>query len=298
MDEEKKKHILYIKDLYKSYGSRLVLDNLDLSVSPGELCSVVGPSGCGKSTLLRIILGQEQQDDGVVLVDGEPIRSPVSTRGIVFQKYTLFPNLSVLDNVLLGKRLSSSFKEWRARKNEYRDEAVLLLKEMRLDGDLQKYPAMLSVGMQQRVAIAQALTMRPKILLMDEPFGALDPGTREDTQILLLSLWEEYKMTIFFVTHDLEEVVFLGIRILLISQFYTDARSTNPHAKRGSKIVADYPLVREAQSTLIKATSQFSELIREIRHVGFEPGHLQNIREFNLKHHDSWRTLTKEEIGS
>lgn len=297
MDEEKR-YRLYIRDVYKAYGSRLILDNVDLAVSPGELCSVVGPSGCGKSTLLRIILGQEQQDSGVVLVDGDPVNAPDSTRGIVFQKYALFPNLTVLDNVLLGKKLSASFGEWRLRKNDFKDEAILLLKEMRLEGDLYKYPAMLSGGMQQRVAIAQALIMKPKILMMDEPFGALDPGTRENMQILLLSLWEKYKMTIFFVTHDLEEAVYLGTRILVMSQYYSDARSNNPQAQIGSKIVGDYLLAREAQSTLIKVSSQFSELIHEIRSVGFEPGCRQNVRDFNLKHKDSWRTLTKEELGT
>jgi NitT/TauT family transport system ATP-binding protein len=291
------KYRLHIKDVYKSYGPRLILDNIDLSVTSGELCSVVGPSGCGKSTLLRIILGQEQPDSGVVLVDGEPISTPDSTRGIVFQKYALFPHLTVLDNVLLGKKLSSSFGQWRLNKNSYKEEAVSLLKEMRLDTDLNKYPSMLSGGMQQRVAIAQALIMKPKILMMDEPFGALDPGTREDMQILLLSLWEKYKMTIFFVTHDLEEAVYLGTRILLISQYYSDARVGKQKNQLGAKIVGDYPLVREAQSTLIKSSAQFSELIREIRQTGFEPSYRKNVNEFNLTHRDSWRTLTEEELG-
>jgi NitT/TauT family transport system ATP-binding protein len=140
--------------------------------------------------------------------------------------------------------------------------------------------------------------MKPRILMMDEPFGALDPGTREDMQVLLLKLWEKYKMTIFFVTHDLEEAVYLGTRILLISQYYSDARSKNPQSIRGSKIVADYPLLREANSTLIKASSQFAEIIRQIRHAGFDPAYLQSIQEFNLTHKDSWRTLVEEEVDA
>jgi NitT/TauT family transport system ATP-binding protein len=132
--------------------------------------------------------------------------------------------------------------------------------------------------------------MKPKILLMDEPFGALDPGTREDMQIFLLKLWEEFEMTIFFVTHDLEEAVFLGTRILVLSQYYSDARGNSDHVERGARIVFDYPLERAALSSKVKETATFGRLIQQIRREGFDPEYLQNATDFNLRHPDSFIT--------
>jgi NitT/TauT family transport system ATP-binding protein len=149
--------------------------------------------------------------------------------------------------------------------------------------------------MQQRVAIAQALIMRPKILLMDEPFGALDPGTRERMQLFVLELWEEFDMTLFFVTHDLEEAVFLGTRIVVLSQYYTDDRDVTDGA-RGARIVADYALARKAASTTVKARAEFGELIQQIRHEGFDPEYRGHVSRFNLKHPDSFQTLRPEEF--
>lgn len=288
--------ILFMKDIYKAYGPKLVLDNVDFAVERGELCTVVGPSGCGKSTLLRLILGQERPTSGMILFDGKPIGEPSVDRGIVYQKYSLFPHLSVLDNVLLGKRLSFGLMEWLKRKKEFRDEAMNYLKRMRLAESASKYPHELSGGMQQRVAIAQSLVMKPKILMMDEPFGALDPGTREDMQVFLLELWEEYNMTIFFITHDLEEAVFVGTRIVAISQYYSDDRGDGPEVRRGAKIVCDYPLPREAQSTVVKETAELGRLIQQIRREAFDPAHLQHALSFNLKHRDSFQDLTLEEM--
>jgi NitT/TauT family transport system ATP-binding protein len=194
-------NILYILDVCKIYGAKAVLDDIDLSVSSGELCTLVGPSGCGKSTLLRLILGQERPTRGEIRIEGKPVGFPNPERGIVYQKYSLFPHLTVLENVMLGKKLSVGLLERRYRLDEFREEAKYYLGKIKLAGHLDKYPHELSGGMQQRVALAQSLIMKPKLLLMDEPFGALDPGTREDMQIFLLNLWEEFKMTIFFVTH-------------------------------------------------------------------------------------------------
>lgn len=288
--------ILFMRDVYKAYGPKMVLDNVDLAVERGEFCTIVGPSGCGKSTFLRLILGQERPTSGAILIDGEPAGGPNAERGIVYQKYSLFPHLSVLQNILLGKRLSADCFEWFKRKKEFRDEVMSYLERMRLSESVDKYPHELSGGMQQRVAIAQSLVMKPRILLMDEPFGALDPGTREEMQVFLLELWEEYGMTIFFVTHDLEEAVFLGTRIVAISQFYSDDRGDGPDVRRGAKIVCDYALPKEAQNTAVKETAEIGRLIQQIRREAFDPAHLQHALNFNLKHPSSFQDLTPEEI--
>jgi NitT/TauT family transport system ATP-binding protein len=283
-------HALFMQDVYKLYGEKIVLDNIDLAVSPGELCTVVGPSGCGKSTLLRLVVGQEQPTKGTVCIDGADADFPDSLRGIVYQRYSLFPNLRVIDNVMLGRKLKSSLYDRVFNNKELSEEAEALLEKVRLGEHLHKFPHELSGGQQQRVAIAQSLITKPKILLMDEPFGALDPGTREHMQILLLDLWEQYKMTVFFVTHDLEEAVFVGTRIIVLSQYYEDARGEKC-ANRGSRIVADYPLDKKTvASTGVKRTAEFGALIQDIRQDCFDPNHLQRIEKFNLKHPDSFMT--------
>jgi NitT/TauT family transport system ATP-binding protein len=287
------KNLLHVENVYKKYGPKLVLDNVDLSVAEGELCTVVGPSGCGKSTLLRMIVGQEKPSSGEILIFKEDVGVPDEHRGIVYQKYGLFPHLSVLENVVLGKKMSLSPWQWLNQKRQIQEEAMEYLKRMKLGDHGQKFPFELSGGMQQRVAIAQTLIMKPKIVLMDEPFGALDPGTREDLQIFLLELWENFKLTVFFVTHDLEEAVFLGTRIIVLSQYYTDDRGAD--FARGAKVVADYSLERTVNSTLVKSKPEFVDLVREIRRAGFEPKYKQHVTEFNLKHKDSFQTLTEEE---
>jgi len=147
--------------------------------------------------------------------------------------------------------------------------------------------------MQQRVAIIQALITKPEILLMDEPFGALDPGTREFMQTLLLELWEKYDLTILFVTHDLEEACFLGTRLLVLSQYYSDHRGES--FQRGAKFVVDRQLNSCPQSTHVKGTESFNQLIEEVRKQGFDPKHLQHVTDFDLSHPQSWSTLTEEE---
>ncbi len=289
----KKADLLHMKDVYKQYGTKVILDNIDLTVRRGELCTLVGPSGCGKSTLLRLVLGQERVTDGEILIDGAPVGLPDTDRGIVYQRYSLYPHLTVLQNVTLGMRLSAGFMERRRKGKQFRDEARYHLERTGLEGHGSKYPHELSGGMQQRVAIAQALVMRPKILLMDEPFGALDPGTREDMQVFILELWNEYRMTVFFVTHDLEEAVFLGTRILVLSQYYRDGRG-DAVAHRGAKIVSDYQCA-VFNSTEAKETPAFGKLIGDIRREGFDPAYRQHVTEFNLRHDDSFQTLLDEE---
>lgn len=285
-------NLLHCENVYKRYD-KLILDDIDLSVSDGELVTVVGPSGCGKSTLLRLVLGQEKQTEGEILIEGEPVTYANKDRGIVYQKYSLFPNLNVLDNVLLGPKLSCGTLKWFKEKQTHISEAMKYLERVNLAEHVDKYPHQLSGGQQQRVAIAQALITKPKILLMDEPFSALDPGTREDLQVFLLELWEEYNLTIFFVTHDLEEACFLGSRIIVLSQYYTDGRGEG--TERGARIVADHPLRTRAAGTDIKESADFGHLIQQIRKEGFDPSYIQHAKDFNLKHADSFQTLTEEE---
>jgi NitT/TauT family transport system ATP-binding protein len=287
-------YFLYLENVTKSYGQKTVLNDIDMAVSEKEFCTVVGPSGCGKSTLLRLILGQEQVTSGQLMIQGRPIGYPGPDRGIVYQRYSLFPHLTILKNILLGKQLSLSFFQSLRTKKAHREEAMGYLQSVHLADHAHKYPHQLSGGMQQRVALAQALIMKPRIFLMDEPFGALDPGTREMMQMLILELWEAHNMTIFFVTHDLEEAVFLGTRILVLSQFYTHEQDHAPGLVKGARIVADYPLKRQnAPSTHVKATEGFAQFIQKIRAEGFDPRYLQQARDFNLKHPDSFITLAK-----
>jgi NitT/TauT family transport system ATP-binding protein len=287
---------IHIEDVYKGFGDKLVLDNIDLNVKSGEFCTLVGPSGCGKSTLLKLILGQDTPDNGSIFIDGMPVTLPSKDRGIVFQKYSLFPNLTVLDNVISGLRfVDGSWINPFSKKKEHFDLAMSYLETVRLTDSINKYPHELSGGMQQRAAIAQALIMKPPVLLMDEPFGALDPVTREDLQMFILELWERENLTIFFVTHDLEEACFLGSRLLVLSQFYTDDRGQNFN-HRAAKIVADHPLPRFVSPTSIKNDETFKQFIRDVREQGFNPLYKQHSTEFDLKHIDKFQTLTNSEF--
>ncbi len=282
-------NLLHIEDVYKSYGDKLILDDIDLSVKQGELCTVVGPSGCGKSTLLRLILGQEQPTQGHVLIDGKRTGFANPDRGIVYQRYSLYPHLTVLGNVMQNRNLSHGFFERRRRKKEFIDEAMSYLERVHLAEHANKYPHELSGGMQQRVAIAQALIATPRILMMDEPFGALDPQTREDMQMFLLELWEQEGMTIFFVTHDLDEALFLGSRMLVLSQFYSDDRGNG--IPRGAKIVGDFHAGKDVWSMSAIDTPEFREMIEEVRKIGFSKSHLQHVSDFDLHHTDSFQTI-------
>jgi NitT/TauT family transport system ATP-binding protein len=210
-----------------SYGTppRPVLDRIDLCIEPGELVCVLGQTGCGKSTLLRLLLGSEQPAQGRILIDGRQHHQPDRTRGYVPQKYSLFPDKTVLDNITFGPEVSE-FRLWRRwtprfhhRRREVRVQALNYLRRLGLaEADGRKYPDQLSGGMQQRVAIAQALMTQPRILLMDEAFSALDPGTRREMQRLIRSLWQATGTTILFVTHNTEEALRLGTRVIVLAK--------------------------------------------------------------------------------
>jgi NitT/TauT family transport system ATP-binding protein len=190
---------------------RLALDGFDLDVRPGEFLCLLGPSGCGKSTLLNLLAGFSSADGGEVSVDGNRVTGPGAERGVLFQTPMLFPWLTTLDNVLYGPKARGESKE------SARKDARALLERVGLADSAQAYPHELSGGMRHRAAFARVLVNRPRLLLMDEPFGALDAITRGDMQRFLLQLWERDRMTVVFVTHDVEEAVLLGDRICVMS---------------------------------------------------------------------------------
>ncbi|WP_175936398.1 ABC transporter ATP-binding protein [Burkholderia cepacia] len=191
-------------------GECVALDDISFRTHRREFVCVIGPSGCGKSTLIRILAGLEAQTSGDVLLDGKPVQGPGADRGMVFQGYTLFPWLTVKKNVMFGLRMNGSSS------GEAEREALQWLDLVGLTRFADVYPHQLSGGMKQRVAIARALANRPRILLMDEPFGALDAQTRARMQTHLLDIWRNIDVTILFITHDLDEAIFLADRILVL----------------------------------------------------------------------------------
>lgn len=248
---------IQVNNVWQEYGDQVVLERLNLTVNEGEFCTLVGASGCGKSTFLRLLLGQETPSRGEILLDGQPLTAePDPSRGVVFQRYSVFPHLTVLDNVALGLELPRSpllGRLFGGTKCQAREQAAELLKKVGLGHALDKYPSALSGGMQQRLAIAQALIMRPRMLLLDEPFGALDPGIRKDMHALLLELWKETGLTVFMVTHDLSEGFSLGTRLMVFDKVRID-----PHAPQayGARITYDIPLNEGRRASLPKGVEE------------------------------------------
>lgn len=235
--------ILSLRDVWVEYGDKIVLEKVSLDIAPGSFVSIVGPSGAGKSTFLRLIIGQEAPTRGRILLDGAPLApEPGPERGVVFQRYSVFPHLTALDNVAFGLDCAGSMflgRLYGRRRKAALEEAGHMLEKVGLAHSRDVYPAQLSGGMQQRLAIAQALVRKPRILLLDEPFGALDPGIRLDMHGLIDELWREHGLTILMVTHDIKEAFKLGDRVLAF-----DKRRHDPHAPHrfGSSAVYDFPL--------------------------------------------------------
>jgi NitT/TauT family transport system ATP-binding protein len=234
--------LIRIEDLFVAYGSpaKAVLAGIDLEIAAGEFVCVLGQTGCGKSTLLRLILGSERPLRGRVLVDGREHQQPDRTRGYVPQKYSLFPDKSVLDNITFGPEVSEFGLFTRCtpafyrRRKQLRERAYEYIRRIGLrETDAKKYPDQLSGGMQQRVAIAQALMTGPRILLMDEAFSALDPGTRRDMQRLIRELWASTGTTILFVTHNTDEALRMGTRIVMLAKESPD---------QGARVALDFPV--------------------------------------------------------
>jgi ABC-type nitrate/sulfonate/bicarbonate transport system ATPase subunit len=223
-------------------GPTLALQPTDLTVAPGEFVAILGPSGCGKSTLLRIVAGLDRPTGGELFLDGAPIAGPGPDRGMVFQSYTLFPWLTVQQNICFGLR------ERGVAEAEQRAIAEKFIARTGLKGFENHWPRQLSGGMQQRTALARALANDPEILLLDEPFGALDHQTRELMQELLLEIWEADRKTVLFVTHDIDEAVFLANRVLVMSA-------------RPGRIKAEVPVpLPYPREWTVKTTPEFAAL--------------------------------------
>jgi len=198
--------------VFNSKGGEMVaLDRTSFKVREGEFITILGPSGCGKSTILRIVAGLEEPSSGHVYLDGHEVKGPGPDRGMVFQSYTLYPWLNVEDNIAFGLKLKGTSQK------QCKEVAKHYLELIGLNGFEKHYPIQLSGGMKQRVAIARALANDPEILLMDEPFGALDAQTRSIMQEILLKAWDESKKTILFITHDVEESIFLADSVYVMT---------------------------------------------------------------------------------
>lgn len=238
--------LITIKNLWKEYGDNVVLEKLSLDIEEGEFCTLVGPSGCGKTTFLKMLLGQEVPTRGTFLLDGKPFpQEPSLERGIVFQRYSVFENLNVLENVMLAMELKESRffgRLFGEKRRTAKAEAVEMLSAVGLAESLTKYPSELSGGMQQRLSIAQSLVNKPRILLLDEPFGALDPGIRADMHTLILDLWKKHNLTVVMVTHDLHESFYLGSRLLVFDKVRDDPHAPNAY---GARITYDIPVGEE-----------------------------------------------------
>jgi ABC-type nitrate/sulfonate/bicarbonate transport system ATPase subunit len=248
-----KKEFLSIRSVTRSFPAAtktgqptLALQATNLDVEENDFITILGPSGCGKSTLLRIVAGLDRQTSGQVFLEGKAITGAGADRGMVFQSYTLFPWLTVLENVCFGLR------EKGLPKSEQNKIANHFIEQVGLRGFESHFPKQLSGGMQQRTAIARALANNPRMLLMDEPFGALDHQTRELMQELLLGIWEKQRKTILFVTHDIDEAVFMGTRVVVMS--------ARPGQIKLSKAI-EFPSPRHYS---VKTTPEFSALKAEL----------------------------------
>lgn len=244
-----------VKNVWKEYGDQVVLERINNRVNEGEFVTVVGASGCGKTTFLKMLLGTESPSRGAILLEGKPlVAEPGPERGIVFQRYSVFPHLTVLQNVLLSEEFCKPRLLGRLfgkAKKEAQQRAKDMLEAVGLSHALNKYPHELSGGMQQRLSIAQSLIKQPRILLLDEPFGALDPGIRVDMHNLVLSLWRKYKLTIFMITHDIEEGFKLGTRLWVFDKTRVDPQAAQAY---GAQITYDLPVGKCDDAVLAEIT--------------------------------------------
>jgi ABC-type nitrate/sulfonate/bicarbonate transport system ATPase subunit len=250
---------LEVRNLSKVFevnGKRLtVLDNINLQLLPREFVSLVGASGCGKSTLLNIVAGLIPPTEGQVLVNGQQVRGPGSDRGMVFQGYTLYPWLTVSQNIAFGLQLR------KMSKSEQREQVAHYLDVVGLYQFADAYPKQLSGGMKQRVAIARALANEPEVLLMDEPFGALDAQTKEQMQQFLLKLWNQTNVTVLMITHDVEEAIFLSERVFVMG------------CKPG-RLELEVPIQLSGDRDLdVKLSSKFVGIKRDIIHALRDEAH-------------------------
>jgi NitT/TauT family transport system ATP-binding protein len=238
-----------VRDLGVAFGSVQAMDGVSLHVQPGEFVSIIGPSGCGKSTLLNVVAGFTPASSGQALLDGRPITAPGSDRGVVFQQYSLFPWMTVRKNVEFGLKMQGAGAMERER------AARTLLG---LAGLLQfenHYPDQLSGGMKQRVGIVRALATSPQVMLMDEPFGALDAQTRVVMQQILTNMWQRMKLSVLFITHDIEEAIFLSDRVYVMT------------ARPGRiKAEIEIPLPRPRTAEMMSSVA-FTQVLHKLRNL-------------------------------
>ncbi len=234
---------IHIDNVWKEYGDQVVLERINAKVEEGEFITIVGASGCGKTSFLKMLLGTESPSRGNISVQGHILADePDAERGIVFQRYSVFPHLTVLQNVMLAREFEQSKLVARLfghKKKVVKEQALEMIEAVGLTPAINKYPHELSGGMQQRLAIAQALIKKPRILLLDEPFGALDPGIRADMHQLVLRLWRQYKLTVFMITHDIKEGFYLGTRLWVFDKVRLDPQAPNAF---GARITYDFPV--------------------------------------------------------
>ncbi|XPV67746.1 MAG: ABC transporter ATP-binding protein [Halarcobacter sp.] len=239
-------NLVNAKNIWKEYGNNIILENLNFSMKDGEFCTLVGPSGCGKTTFLRMLLGVDEPTRGKLFFEGNDYpKEPSDERGIVFQRYSTLSHLNVIDNVVIGLEFEKSKllgKLFGKEKNEARDKATEILKAVGLEDAKNKYPHELSGGMKQRLSIAQSLVKEPKLLLLDEPFGALDPGISQDMHDLLLEIHSKLNFGVVMVTHDISEAFKLGTRVLVFDKVKVDKDFPNRY---GSTIVNDIDASKE-----------------------------------------------------
>jgi NitT/TauT family transport system ATP-binding protein len=228
------------KNIWKTYGDNIILENVNFSMNKGEFCALVGPSGCGKTTFLKMLLGVEEPSRGELFFEGKAYpKEPSDERGIVFQRYSTLSHLNVIDNVIIGLEFEKSKffgKLFGSARKEAYEKADEILKAVGLQDSRNKYPHELSGGMKQRLSIAQSLVKEPKLLLLDEPFGALDPGISQDMHELLLDIHSKLNFGVVMVTHDISEAFKLGTRVLVFDKVKTDIDYPNRY---GSTIVND-----------------------------------------------------------
>ena len=283
-------YTLEVKNVCHWFGPKRVLHNVNLEVEAGQVVGLVGPSGCGKSTLLRAILGTHPPRAGEIHIDGKLVQKPTRDVGIVYQHYSLYDFLTAQENVAFGLMVDQTslpfrcfqFWKWWKLRRRHLEQAAAFLDKVGLRSACDLYPAEMSGGMRQRVAIAQALIMRPKILLLDEPFGALDEATREELQQMLLYLYQENLQakekglhpphTILIVTHELTEAIYVSDRVVGLSQYHDEG-------EQGATIVYDKPapVFHPGEP---REVGTFLEQQQELRHAVFDPEYLQNWEEY------------------
>jgi len=288
--------VLEFRNLLKQYpmrdgsGTVTVLDNINRSIHEGEFVTLVGPSGCGKTTLLKLIMGTLRPTSGEVLLNGQSVTGPGPDRGIVYQKYSLYDNRTVVENVIqsgtVTRPLFAKYLGHRSAIKADRERALAMLDRVSMADAADKYPHELSGGMRQRVAIAQTLFAKPRILLMDEPFGALDEGTRNDAQHFLLDLWEEENLTGIFITHHLPEAIYMGTRLLALSQHWE--HEAGPHkTNNGARFVMDksfVPFINRRRAPGINDEmyiSKFTPLMERVKRYAMDPSMRQRTEEFH-----------------